>query len=419
MICRYLSITAKEQAKTASLRLRYVEKIPVCLLQKAITTMKAYTKLFILLFLLLPAKVQTVILSCRTFPPADAEIKSVLNRVVNWQTANFNYSTTRNLHDNGIDAWTNATLYIGMCEWAKTSGDATCYRWLVNIGDANAWKMPSNFAHNPKYQLYHADELCIGQFYLNMFDAYGDQKMLRSVKERADWIMGHHLRDTTMNIPNKQSWTWCDALFMAPPVYAHLSKIEGDDKYLQFMDREFKRTCGFLYDKESKLFFRDSSYFGKKEANGRPIFWGRGNGWVAAALVNLLKLLPGDSAYRPFYKELFQEFIPRLAELQSPDGFWHASLLDPESYPSPETSATALITYALAYGINQGLLDKEEYLPVLEKAWRSLVSAVNEDGKLGWVQPIGADPKKVTADMTAHYGVGAFLLAGSEIYRMR
>jgi rhamnogalacturonyl hydrolase YesR len=380
--------------------------------------MKIHTKRFILFFLLLPVEVQTVILSCCTFPPAEFEVEPLLKKVSAWQTAHFNYSTTHDLHDNGIDSWTNATLYIGMCEWAKVSGDSVYYRWLMNIGDSSAWKMPSNFAGYPKYQLYHADELCMGQFYLDMFDVYGMQKMLRSVRERADWIMSHP-RDTTMNISNKQSWTWCDALFMAPPVYAHLAKIEGDGKYLHFMDREFKRTCGFLYDKESKLFFRDSSYFGRKEANGKHIFWGRGNGWVAAALVNILKLLPGDSVYRSFYEDLFREFIPRLAELQSPGGFWHASLLDPESYPFPETSATALITYALAYGINRGLLNKEEYLPAVEKAWRSLVSAVNEDGKLGWVQPVGADPKKVTADMTAHYGVGAFLLAGSEIFRMR
>ncbi|MDR3118434.1 MAG: glycoside hydrolase family 88 protein [Mediterranea sp.] len=380
--------------------------------------MKMFTKFVIVLFLFLPAAAQAVNPPCRTFPPAKSEVKALMDKVAGWQTGNFTYSTTHNSHDNGIDSWTNATLYTGISEWAKISGDSVLYQWLINIGDTNTWAMPSNFARYPKYQLYHADELCMGQFYLRMFDVYGEQKMLRAVKERVEWIMTHP-GDTTMNISNKQSWTWCDALFMASPVYAHLAKIETDNKYLCFMDREFKRTWSFLYDKENKLFFRDSSYFGKKEANGKKIFWGRGNGWVAAALVNLLKLLPGDSVYKPFYDDLFREFVPRLAELQNPDGFWHASLLDPENYPFPETSATALIAYALAYGINQELLDKEEYLPVLEKTWRALVSAVNEDGKLGWVQPIGADPQKVTADMTAHYGVGAFLLAGSEIYRMQ
>ena len=166
------------------------------------------------------------------------------------------------------------------------------------------------------------------------------------------------------------------------------------------------------------MFFRDGSYFDKKEQNGEKIFWGRGNGWVAAGLVNILKLLPEKSAYRPFYESLFKEFVSALAKLQSPNGFWHASLLDPKSYPAPEASATALITYALAYGINNDLLSKDTYLPITKKAWTALISAVDKDGKLGWVQPIGADPKNVTADMTAVYGVGAFLLAGTEMYQL-
>ncbi len=105
--------------------------------------------------------------------------------------------------------------------------------------------------------------------------------------------------------------------------------------------------------------------------------------------------------------------------MQNSDGFWHASLLDPESYPSPETSATALITYALVYGVNESLLDKERYLPVAMKSWDALNSIVNRKGKLGWVQPIGADPKKVTKDMTAVYGVGAFLLTATEVYKLQ
>lgn len=344
-------------------------------------------------------------------------IRSSLKKVADRQISNFGYSTTGNLHDYGVNAWTNATLYIGMVEWAKIANDSTYYHWLTDIGSVSNWKIPANFLNNPKYQMYHADELCIGRFYLDMFDLYKDGKMLDSTRERLDWIMNNP-PDSTMSISNKQSWTWCDALFMAPCVYAHMAIIENEDKYLQFMDREFKRTYNFLYDKENKLFFRDNSYFDKKEANGEKVFWGRGNGWVVAGLVSILKLLPENSVYRPFYENLFKEFVLRLAALQNPDGFWHASLLDPGSYPSPETSATALITYSLAYGINQQLLDKGKYMPVLEKAWTALVSAIDEEGKLGWIQPIGADPKKVTADMTAPYGVGAFLLAGSEIYNI-
>jgi len=108
----------------------------------------------------------------------------------------------------------------------------------------------------------------------------------------------------------------------------------------------------------------------------------------------------------------------RVATLQDRNGYWHASLLDPESYPNPETSSSGFFTYALAWGINTGLLDKSQYFPVVKKGWQALVHAVYADGKLGWVQPISADPKKVTRDMTEVYGVGAFLLAGTEIYKL-
>ena len=346
------------------------------------------------------------------------EIKEALDKVASWQIKNFSYSSTSNLHDKGIDSWTNATFYFGLNEWASNIDNNSAFlKWLKDIGESTKWTLPSNFKDYPQYQLYHADEFSIGQMYLSAYDKYKDPNMLLPVRERVSWVMDHP-GDSIMRHNNKQSWTWCDALFMAPPVYAHLAAIEKDDKYLAFMDTEFKRTYNHLYSSEDKLFYRDDSYFGKKESNGQKVFWGRGNGWVAAGLVNILKQLPKNSQYRPFYENVFQEFIPRLVALQNESGFWHASLLDPESYPAPETSATALITYAIAYGINNNLLDKATYCPISDKAWAALMSIVDEDGKLGWVQPIGADPKKVTSDMTASYGVGALLLAGSEIYKM-
>lgn len=354
----------------------------------------------------------------KDIPFSSKDVKDIMQKVSNWQIEYFTYSKTGNLHDYGIDAWTNGVLYIGMSEWAELADDNTkYYKWLNDIGSENNWQIPANFKDHPRYQLYHADELCIGQFYLNMFDIYKDEAMIRATKDRVDWIMNNE-PNKEMSYRNKQVWSWCDALFMAPPVYAHIGKITGEPQYLSYMDEQFKNTYNHLYDKEEGLFYRDGSYFDKRELNGEKIFWGRGNGWVAAGLVNILKILPEDSEYRPFYKELFVDLVSRLADLQSKDGFWHASLLDPDNYPSPETSATAMITYALAYGINTGLLKEDTYFPVAINAWNALISSVDESGKLGWVQPIGADPKKVTREMTAVYGVGAFLLAGTEMYQL-
>lgn len=211
-----------------------------------------------------------------------------------------------------------------------------------------------------------------------------------------------------MSYRNKQTWTWCDALFMAPAAYLGIANIENDTTYINATHKQFMATYNHLFDKEEKLFFRDDSYFEKREENGEKVFWGRGNGWVVAGLANIIDLLPDNISVKPFYIDLFREMSKKLVTLQHEDGFWHASLLDSNSYPWPETSATALITYGLAYGINNEILKDKCFSESMYKAWTALLTAINEEGKIGWVQPIGADPKKVTKEMTAVYGVGAF-----------
>jgi rhamnogalacturonyl hydrolase YesR len=245
-------------------------------------------------------------------------VKNTLQKTVEWQINHFQYSTEGSpghLHDYGINAWTNAVLYAGMTEWIKIAGENdSTLNWLQDIGEKSHWAIAENFSQS-RYGLYHADELCIGQFFLEMYGKYKDEEMLKSTKNRLDWIIANP-PDTSLLAKNKQSWTWCDALFMAPPVYARMAALTQDDKYLQFMDKQFKNTYFHLYNKAEKLFFRDDSYFDKREENNRNVFWGRGNGWVAAGLVNILKQLPDHSPYRPFYENLFREFVPQLVALQ-------------------------------------------------------------------------------------------------------
>jgi unsaturated rhamnogalacturonyl hydrolase len=104
--------------------------------------------------------------------------------------------------------------------------------------------------------------------------------------------------------------------------------------------------------------------------------------------------------------------------LQSADGFWRSSLLAPKAYPNPESSGTALFTFAIACGINQGLLDRATYLPTVTKAWNALVAAVNAQGRVGWVQPPASAPGPATQNDTSDYGAGAFLLAGEQILKL-
>lgn len=341
-----------------------------------------------------------------------SEVKQSMRRVADWQIGHYNRAVYGDLN------WVNATFFLGLAYWAEIAErddqDDFYYKWLTRLGSRNYWQVDK--------RMYHADDICIAQTYLYLYEKYKQKDMIVPTLARTEWVVANppsgSFQLTYGDATTLEHWTWCDALFMAPPVYLKLYNITGDKKFIRFMDKEYKATYDFLFDKEENLFYRDHRYFDMKESNGAKVFWGRGNGWVLGGLVEMLRELPAKSKYRPFYQELFQKLCYRIANLQSYDGFWRASLLDPDAYPSPETSCSGFFVYALAYGLNEGLLPKEKFLPVVEKGWKALLSAVEEDGKLGYVQPIGADPKKVTRNMTEVYGPGAFLLAGTEMYRM-
>ena len=108
----------------------------------------------------------------------------------------------------------------------------------------------------------------------------------------------------------------------------------------------------------------------------------------------------------------------KLLEIQTPQGHWAMSLLGQEFYPTPETSGSSFFTFGLAWGINEGILDRVTYLPAVEKAWKAMMGHVTEEGMLSYVQPIGAEPGEAYPDKTEVYGVGAFLSAGSEMYKL-
>ncbi|MDR2129803.1 MAG: glycoside hydrolase family 88 protein [Odoribacteraceae bacterium] len=337
-------------------------------------------------------------------------IRQVMQRVADWQIAHQSQVKHQPL------GWENAALYMGMMDWAEIAGaeENPYYRFLYTIANRGGWQ--------PAKRMYHADDICISQVYIDLYRKYQRPSMLWPTFARVQWVMANppeeNMKLDYSTGQGLDKWSWCDALFMAPAVYVKLYRLTGEKRYMKFADKEFKDTYNYLYNKEERLFFRDWNYFNRREANGRSVFWGRGNGWVAAGLVEILKELPRGNHYRPFYEQLFVALCDRLRELQQEDGYWRASLLDPASYPSPETSSTGFILYAFTYGVNEGILPGESFLPAIKKGWQALVNAVDEEGKLGYVQPVGADPRQVTREMTEVYGVGAFLMAGREIYRL-
>src|ERR1700756_1373572 len=218
--------------------------------------------------------------------------------------------------------------------------------------------------------------------------------------------------------PAKPVWWWCDALFMAPPVWARLYSATHDMAYLNYMDREWWITSRLLYDPREHLFFRDATFLNKHEANGQKLFWSRGNGWVMAGLSRVLEEMPADYPTRDKYVEQFRQMAARIAQLQGPDGLWRPGLLDAAAYPYPEISGSAFFVYAMAWGIHHGLLDKSQYRPAVERGWTGLLKHIYDDGRLGSIQPIGAAPGAYTPGSSYVFGVGAFLLAGSEVNQL-
>ena len=193
-------------------------------------------------------------------------------------------------------------------------------------------------------------------------------------------------------------------------IFFHRSAVEGTDfEQLRTGDR-------VRYDTEEHLYFRDTRFISQRDANGRKIFWARGNGWVLAGLARILDELPAHHPSRPRYEALFKQMAAKIITLQGEAGYWPVSLLEPQA--TPETSGTGFFVYGLAWGLNHGLLPATRYRPCVDRGWHALLAAVQPDGKLGWVQRVGAGPDQVGPDDTQLYGVGAFLLAASEVAQL-
>lgn len=299
--------------------------------------------------------------------------------------------------------WTWAALYTGfMAVPTEVAGEK--YRnAMLEIGERLDWQ--------PGPRVMHADDQAVGQMFMEQYFQYRVPAMSGPMQARL------RTEIATPDDPAKPLWWWCDALFMAPPVFADMAAATGDAQYLDYMDREWGITTNLLYDREEHLYSRDATFLDKHEKNGRKIFWSRGNGWVMGGIVRVLERLPAGSPLRAKYEQELREMAAAVAKVQGSDGLWRPGLLDPESYPLPEVSGSAFITYALAYGVNAGILDRKTYEPMVRRAWAGLLTHVYADGRLGCIQPVGAAPGAFTETSSYVYGVGAYLLAGSEIYR--
>jgi unsaturated rhamnogalacturonyl hydrolase len=341
----------------------------------------------------------------------DAQITRALKKSADWQLT----------HPSGTEIrdWIIAPLYDGLIRTSLATGDPKYLAAVIRLGTQAGWT-PSN-------RVYHADDHAVGHAWLDVYlmdKSRGERlaPMLGRLSHVIDRRVTENLefgkRPQTKGVAITDRWTWCDALFMAPPTLARLHTATGDRKFLDFLDGEFQYTYDHLFDHEEKLFYRDATFFDKRTPNGRKVFWSRGNGWVYGGLALMLEHLPKDHAKRGFYENLFRQMTSALLAAQQADGLWRPSLLDPDEVPVGETSGSGFHTFGLAWGVNHGLLDRDTHLPAITRAWNGLTTRVKADGTVGHVQPVGAAPDHLEADSTQDYGTGAYLMAGSEILRL-
>jgi unsaturated rhamnogalacturonyl hydrolase len=333
-------------------------------------------------------------------------IAKAMRKVADWQL--------EKSRDDFSQDWTFAALYRGYMAAADSLHEARYRDAMVEVGKKFDWQLGTRVTH--------ADDQAIGYMYLELYRQLHDPKMLEPTKAELDRVMTMPDVCTESCPPwhdqTTPMWWWCDALFMAPPVWAELYTITGNKNYIDHMDREWRVTSKLLYDPKEHLFFRDTSYLNRHEANGRPIFWSRGNGWVIAGLTEVLDQIPKDYPSRRHYVEQFKQMAEQLKSIQGRDGLWSPGLLGDGGYPLPEVSGSAFFVYSLAWGIERGILNRAEYLPVVRKGWTGLISHVYADGRLGSIQPIGGGPDTYKPQTSYVFGVGAFLMAGSELRQL-
>jgi len=349
-------------------------------------------------------------------PPAEdlsrEKVIEIIHQVNNyWQTNN-------PVHGNSF--WHRAAYHTGNMEAYFLTGKPEYLKFSEAWAEHNEWKgARSDKKEEWRYSYGETDDFVLFGDFQTCFQVYADLYNLDPAEHKI--ARAREVMEYQMSTPNNDYWWWADGLYMVMPVMVKLHNITGNELYLEKLYEYLQFADSIMYDPEAKLYYRDAKYIYPKHttANGEKDFWARGDGWVLAAFAKVIRELPETDAHRTFYIERFKEMAKAIAACQQPEGYWTRSMLDAEHAPGPETSGTAFFTYGFLWGVNNGLLSAEEYEPVIRKAWDYLTTvALQTDGKVGYVQPIGekAIPGQVVdADSQADFGVGAFLLAACEM----
>lgn len=313
--------------------------------------------------------------------------------------------------------WTRTVYYEGLLSLYSIYPLDEYYDYAYGWADFHEWGFHRGTTTR------HADNYSPGQIYLDLYRLCpNDAEKIRKTRANINMLV---------NTPQVNEWWWIDAIQMGAPIFAKLGRLTGEQKYFDKMWAMYAYTRNEhggngMFNPKDGLWWRDQDFDPPyKEPNGEDCYWSRGNGWVYVALTRIMDEIPADEKHRADYLADFLTMSEALKKCQREDGFWNVSLHDPDHFGGKELTGTSLFVCGMAWGINQGLLDRAEYLPIVEKAWNAMVKdAVHKNGFLGYVQGTGKEPKDgqpVTYDSVPDFedfGTGCFLLAGSEVYKL-
>ncbi len=344
------------------------------------------------------------------------EVKAIILKVNDYWQAN-NPAEVRSF-------WDPAAYHTGNMAAYEITKNEVYRNYSITWAEHNLWMgAKSDDKATWKYKYGETDDFVLFGDWQICFQTYID---LYNQSEQKDSVMikrALKVMEYQMSTNQSDYWWWADGLYMVMPVMTKLYKLTGDEIYLDKLNEYFSYAKSIMYDDETGLFFRDARYVypEHKSVNGHKDFWARGDGWVFAGLAKVLQDVPDSYQHKAAFTSVYKKMAIALKKAQQEEGYWTRSLLDPNHAPGPETSGTAFYTYGYLWGINNGVLSKEEYEPVIRKSWQYLTTtALGDEGQVGYVQPIGerAIPgQQVDENSHANFGVGAYLLAASEMYK--
>jgi unsaturated rhamnogalacturonyl hydrolase len=314
-----------------------------------------------------------------------AELCGVAQSMVS--AANYWIANDPNHADNN---WQNATYHVGNLAVVRTTGVSN-HRTLP-WADANKYQLPG--------QDFRPENYTTGEAYLDLYFFHPDPPTLQPLRDRA------HQQIAAGKL---SEWDTPEAINLAMPAFVRLAEPD-----ITAAANTLFRHAEKLFDERTGLWWHDWRFV------GAPVYWSQANGNALAGLMKVLANLPQDDPNRAEYTRVARKMAAKLKELQRPDGSWSADLLHPFLF-GPESSGTALITFALGAGVNNGILDAS-YTSAVTKGWNWLTArALQPTGKLGYVQGPGSAPwdhQPVSADDSAAFAVGDFLIAGQQVAKL-